>query len=51
MNARPTSVLLAALLAAAGFAAHASSSQTPSSTSAGFTIDLAKRGADDAAGD
>ena len=51
MNARLTSTLLAALFATAGFAAHASTVQTPSSSPAGFSIDLAKRGADDAAGD
>ena len=49
MNTRLTSTLLAALLATVGFAAQASTVQTP--TSATLTIDLAKRGADDAAGD
>jgi hypothetical protein len=51
MNNRLTPVLLAALLASVGFAAQAATSQTPSSVSPGFSIDLAKRGADDAAGD
>lgn len=49
MNTRLTSPLLAALLATVGFAAQASTVQTP--TSATPTIDLARRGADDAAGD
>lgn len=46
-----TPVLLATLLATAGITVQAATSPTPSSVSSGATIDLAKRGADDAAGD